>query len=145
MPQSRSEKIEFAFNQLTKDTLDLLKEFYAEDVQFQDPLGKIDGREKLIEYYAGMYENVKEIHFEFTAEVVQDNTHVVFWTLRMKVKGLNGGEEVVSDGNSIIEFGDNDLVIKHRDYFDMYEFIYQHIPVVGWLTKKVNKRLEHSD
>jgi len=145
MPKTRSEKIEYAFNELTKDTLDILKEFYAEDVVFRDPLGTIRGREGLIAYYKNMYANVQDIHFDFTDAVVEGDTHVVFWTLRMKVKGLNGGDEVSSDGNSIIRFNADDLVISHRDYFDMGEFIYQHVPVLRWMVGKVNKRLAHSE
>lgn len=145
MPVNRSDKIRYAFNELTKDTLGILKDFYAEEVVFQDPLGTIRGLNGVMNYYENMYANVQEIHFDFTNEVVDGNTYVVFWTLRMKVKGLNGGEEVSCEGNSIIRFNDDDLVEFHRDYFDMGEFIYQHVPVLRWLVGKVNKRLAHSE
>ncbi|MCC6143617.1 MAG: nuclear transport factor 2 family protein [Candidatus Hydrogenedentes bacterium] len=141
----RSKRIEWAFNTLTRDNLEILDEFYAPDVHFEDPLGAIEGLAKLKAYYAGMYENVQEIHFDFKDEVAQGDTHVVVWMMRMKVKGLNKGEEVTVDGNSVIRFNDDDLVSYHRDYFDVGAMVYEHVPVVRFLVKKIKNRLSHGD
>jgi hypothetical protein len=143
--QSRSERIERAFNTLTKDNLEILDGFYAADIHFEDPLGKIDSLEDLKAYYAGMYENVQEITFEFAEEIAEGETHVVVWTMRMKVKGLNKGDEIAVDGNSVIRFGADDLVVYHRDYFDVGEMVYEHVPLVRMLVKKIKKRLSHGD
>lgn len=140
---TRSERIDFIYNSVNKETMHLLGEFYAEDVVFEDPLGRIEGLPALRAYYENMYKNVQEIRFEITDEVEQGDKHVICWTLRMKVKGLNKGEEVSCVGNSFLKFNEEGLVYYHRDYFDMGEFIYQHVPVVRFFTRQVNKRLEH--
>ena len=59
----------------------------------------------------------------------------------LSAPGLNNGEEVTLEGNSYIKFNENNLVIYHRDYFDMGEFIYEHIPVLGWTLKKIKNKL----
>jgi limonene-1,2-epoxide hydrolase len=140
---NRSEKIRYVYNALNKETMDVLDEFYAEDVVFEDPLGSIEGLPSLRAYYEGMYKNVQEIRFDISEDIEQDEKHVIIWTLHMRVKGLNGGEEVVSKGNSFLKFNDAGKVVYHRDYFDMGEFIYQHVPVLRFLVRQVNKRLEH--
>ncbi|MFM1918885.1 MAG: hypothetical protein RLZZ303_519 [Candidatus Hydrogenedentota bacterium] len=140
---TRSERIDFIYNSVNKETMHLLGEFYAEDVVFEDPLGRIEGLPALRAYYENMYKNVQEIRFEITDEVEQGDKHVICWTLRMNVKGLNKGEEVSCIGNSFLKFNEAGLVRYHRDYFDMGEFIYQHVPVVRFFTRQVNKRLEH--
>lgn len=140
---TRSERIHFIYNAVNKESMHLLGEFYAEDVVFEDPLGRIEGLAGLRAYYENMYKNVQEISFEITDEVEQGEKHVICWTLRMKVKGLNKGKEVSCLGNSFLRFNEAGLVIYHRDYFDMGEFIYQHVPVLKFLVRKVNERLEH--
>jgi len=141
--KSRSERIEEIFNALNKDTMHLLDDFYHGEIVFEDPLGHIEGLEDLRAYYANLYEGAAEVSFAFTDEVVQDDTHIVMWIMRMKVKRLNKGEPIEVVGNSLIRFGDEDKVVYHRDYFDMGAMIYEHVPVVGWMVKKVKKRLQH--
>ncbi len=144
LQQQRSQRIESIFNGLNKDTMHLVGEFYDANVEFQDPVGKIKGAEGIRKYYENMYKNVSAINFVFTKEVIDQDTHVVFWTMHLIAKGLNSGKPVSVDGNSHITFGGNDgKAIYHRDYFDMGEFIYEHIPVLGFVVKKVKSQLEH--
>lgn len=144
--EKRSERIRTAFNGLSKDTIDsALDGFYAPEVTFTDPLGTIAGLASLKAYYAHMYESVSQVRFEFTDEVAQGDTHVVMWTMHLCAKGINKGKEVTATGNSVLRFGPEDTVIYHRDYFDMGEFIYQHIPILRFLVRKVNGALEHKE
>lgn len=140
---TRSEKIRHVYNAVNKESMNLLPEFYAADVTFEDPLGTIQGLDALTRYYTEMYKNVQEIRFDISDEVAQGDQHVIMWTLHMKVKGLNKGEEVTCKGNSFLRFNQEGLVVYHRDYFDMGEFIYQHVPVLRFFVRQVNKRLEH--
>lgn len=142
-PMTRSEHIRRIYNAVNKESMNVLPEFYAANVTFEDPLGTIQGLPALTAYYEQMYKNVEEIHFDITDEVEQGDKHMVMWTLRMRVKGLNKGEEVSCKGNSFLRFDQDGLVVYHRDYFDMGEFIYQHVPVLRFFVRQVNKRLEH--
>jgi hypothetical protein len=139
----RSKRIVEVFNGLNQETMDILHGFYHPDVHFIDPLGEIHGRADIRKYYENMYHTVQEIRFDFTDEVVTGDTHVAVWTMHLKAAGLNGGKPVVLDGNSVIKFGEDDLVVYHRDYFDMGAFVYQHVPVLGWAVRKVNDKLKH--
>ena len=140
----RKNRVESVFNDLRADNLNILDDFYHENVKFQDPLGSINGLIPLKEYYRGLYKNVTDISFEFTDHIVENDSHVGIWTMRMKTKKLNNGKEMVLNGNSHIVFDpDTDKVIFHRDYFDMGEFIYEYIPVVGFAIKKIKQALGH--
>jgi ketosteroid isomerase-like protein len=141
----RSERIRNAFNGLNKDTIDSLDGFYAPDVAFVDPLGTIQGLAALKAYYTNMYKTVTSVRFEFTDEVAQGDTHVMMWTMHLEAKGLNKGRPVQATGNSVIRFGPDDTVVYHRDYFDMGEFVYQHIPLLRFLVRKVNGALAHKE
>lgn len=138
---TQSEKIKHVFTNLRADNLHILDDFYAKDTEFIDPLGKHKGIESVRSYYKGLYQNVKEIKFDYQDIISNGNTHVLVWKMTLKAQGLNGGNPVIVDGNSYIKFNQQDLVIYHRDYFDMGEFIYEHIPILGWTIQKVKNRL----
>lgn len=138
------EKIKHYFNALRADNLEILDGFYAQEMRFEDPLGSIDGLPAMKDYYAKMYQNVTDIRFDFEKIVGEGEEFMATWTMTLEAKGLNSGEPVSSKGVSHLRFDPSSgLVVYHRDYFDMYEFIYQHIPFVGYVTRKVNERLAH--
>jgi predicted ester cyclase len=138
----RSHRIDAAFNGLDKDNMHVLDDFYAESVEFQDPVNRLSGLDALRAYYTGMYQNVKDISFDITLEVVEGDTHVICWTMTMSVDKFNGGKPIVCHGSSVLRFGADDKVVYHRDYFDMGEMLYQHVPVLGYMVKKAKEKLE---
>jgi hypothetical protein len=139
---SRAEKIQITFNALNKDNVPVLDGFYHPEVVFEDPLVRINGLERLKRYYADMYESVTAISFDFSEQIVEEDTHVAIWSMRMRFRKLNKGREVQLDGISVIRFNEEDLVVYHRDYFDVGAMVYEQVPFVGYLVRQVKKRLQ---
>lgn len=135
-------KIQFFFEKLSKENMSLVDDFYHPQVDFTDPIGSIKGSDKIKAYYANMYKNVNSINFKFTNFYESENTVVAVWTMTLETKQLNGGSPFSVDGNSVITFNDKGQAITHRDYFDMGAFIYERLPVVGFVIKKIKHRLE---
>lgn len=143
MPK-RQERIETVFNELRADNLHILDEFYHPDIAFYDPIGDLKGLDNMKAYYAGMYENVKDIRFDFSDHVAQDDTFSSFWSMTFQAEGLNGGDPITIEGVSRIKFDqETDLVIYHRDYFDMGAMVYEHVPVVGAMIRYIKGKFEH--
>jgi ketosteroid isomerase-like protein len=139
---TNAEKVNWSFNTLNKDNLSqVVDQFYHEDLEFFDPIEKIKGREEMKKYYGNMYKNVKEIRFDFSEMVAQGDTVVGVWVMTLKTDSLNDGKPFSVEGNSLIRFKDG-KAIYHRDYFDMGAFIYERIPVVGWMVRKVKSKLK---
>ncbi len=139
---TNAEKVVWSFNTLNKDNLsEVVDQFYHEELEFSDPVEKIKGREQMKKYYSNMYKNVKEIKFDFGEMVSQGDTVVGVWVMTLKTDSLNDGEPFSVEGNSVIRFKDG-KAIYHRDYFDMGAFIYERIPVVGWMVRKVKSKLK---
>lgn len=128
------------FNKFDKNNVDLADKFYHPNVEFNDPIVSIKGIENLKKYYANLYKNVTAIRFEFSSLITQGDEQVAVWVMYLKAKGLNGGNEVALKGNSHIRYKDG-LAIYHRDYFDMGEFIYENIPVLGSIIRKIKSLL----
>jgi predicted ester cyclase len=144
MTDTRKEKIVKVFNELRADNLSILDKFYHPDIHFIDPVGEIKGLKELKEYYANMYQNVQEISFDFEKLVEQEDDIASFWTMNLKAKSLNKGQRVKVKGTSRIAFDNSTgLVIMHRDYFDMGEFIYEYIPLLKTIIKTIKKKIGH--
>ena len=120
------------FNRVDKDHLFLIQEFYDSDALFQDPIHKVNGVRAIESYYAGLYKNVKSIRFDYKSSSEVENFVTLEWTMHLIALQLNSGREITLDGVSLITFGGRQgKVVAHRDYFDMGEFIYERIPLLG--------------
>lgn len=135
------EKIEKIFNGLNKDTMHLVDEFYHAQARFEDPIGSHNGVESIRNYYANLYQNVQSIRFDFSKHICQGTDCASTWVMHLQAEGLNGGKPISVIGNSVFQFDSSGKVIYHRDYFDMGEFIYEHIPVlkniIGYIKSKL--------
>jgi limonene-1,2-epoxide hydrolase len=128
------------FNGFNKDTLHLLDEFYAPDVEFHDPVSEIRGIAGIRAYYSKMYENLISIRFDFDKEVEQGDEVFAPWVMHMRHKSIAGGKEIAVPGVSHFRFKGGKAVY-HRDYFDMGAFLYEHVPVIGAGVRYVKKKV----
>lgn len=137
--------VEEFFNGLNKNTMELVDQFYAENIHFLDPVVDLRGRSAMRKYYENLYRNVESIRFDFSGSLSQQGPNgpeqVAFWTMVLRAKSLDGGREVRVIGNSHFRFDpQTGQAVYHRDYFDMGEFIYERIPVLGRLIRYIKGR-----
>ena len=135
------EFIEDFFNSLSKDSLELVDQFYDPNAQFIDPVVNFTDRNQIKKYYAKLYKDVESIRFEFKSHVQSNQEHAVVWTMVLKAK-LDPKKPIVVDGVSLIRFGGpENKAVYHRDYFDMGEFVYERIPVLSLVIRKIKQAL----
>jgi hypothetical protein len=135
------DRFKTAFNQLNKDTLHLLDEIYTPDVEFRDPVHELTGLPALRAYYHRLYDGVVSCHFDFEAEVIQDQQGMLVWIMRFQHARFRRGETLELRGVSHLKFRDDGKVFQHHDYFDMGEFIYERVPVLGGIIRAIKNRL----
>jgi len=138
---TNKDKFQYIFQKLTKDSLYLIDEFYDPNIEFHDPVGMIKGTKKIKSYYENMYKNVKTIRFDFSHFVESGDDVVGVWTMTLETEKLNGGKPIVVPGTSVIKFSQG-KAIYHRDYFDMGAFVYENVPVLGFLVKTIKNRFK---
>jgi hypothetical protein len=141
---SYQNKITSLFNQFDGRNLDLLDQFYASNIQFEDPLTKVSGLHKLKDYFFAAYKNVSSIRFDFYEINQSGDKYTGLWTMHLKVPGLNGGKEYQVQGVSILHFDDKGLICYHRDFLDLGDMVYERLPVIGKMIKLLKKKLSHS-
>jgi hypothetical protein len=141
--ENLKQKIVDNFNQFDGKNLNILNDFYADNVTFADPVTHVKGLKNLKEYYSKVYKNVKSIHFEFGEIINDQQSYAAPWTLHLSAKGLNGGKEYEVQGMSHFKFNNKGLVIYHRDYLDLGEMVYEKLPIQGLIIKSFKKLMGH--
>jgi hypothetical protein len=135
------EKFLQMYHELGTENLYLLKDVYSSDIQFIDPAHEIRGIEKLTEYFSALYKNVQSIDFAFRDIVRQENSCYLQWDMTFRHKNLAGGKSIVVSGTTFLRLNNEHKVCFHRDFFDLGEMLYEHIPLLGRLITTIKGRL----
>ncbi|MGH7785770.1 MAG: nuclear transport factor 2 family protein [Candidatus Binatia bacterium] len=112
-------------------------DLYSADTRFRDPITEVHGLAALQKYLAHFGEVSSGARFRITDTVVQPGDAVVFWTMVMPGDGDTPGRTI--QGLSHLKV--RDRIYEERDYFDMGDAVYDHIPVLNWFTGLVKSRL----
>lgn len=129
------------YQTLNSQNLHLLADAYASDVVFVDPMHQINGLAALTEYFANLYSNITEIHFDIHDVQVSANGQdaSLFWTMRYAHPKLNQGRSICVEGMSRLSH--NEKIVSHRDYFDAGQMLYEHVPLLGWAISQLKRRV----
>ncbi len=128
------------YSELNKENLGRLEDIYAQNVVFEDAAHRIEGYNALLTYFQNLYKNVDRCQFDIAEKHQSGGTGFLTWTMRLQHPNLAGGNQVSVKGISHLRFVD-DKVIYHRDYFDMGEMLYENLPLLGSVIRKIKQRL----
>jgi ketosteroid isomerase-like protein len=127
------------YQNLSVDNLSDLKSVYHQDVVFQDPLHLLCGFDNLADYFDQLYQNVSACRFDIKQVIHQDNHAAVYWLMTYRHKQLKGGKSIEVEGHSLL-IGQDDKVIAHRDYLDLGQMFYEHVPLLGGIVRWLKRR-----
>ena len=128
------------YRSFSLDSLGQIGEVYAEQIVFQDPLVRVEGREALQGYFKHGMQGLQYCRFEFGRQVRDAEHASVEWTMHFQHRRIHAGKTCQLDGITLIQFGVDGKIIFHRDYYDMGQLIYERVPligrVIGWIKNK---------
>lgn len=133
------ESFKQVYEGLTKENLSTLHSVYSPQIEFQDPLHRVQGYAAFEAYFAALYANLESCRFVIKDLFYQDNQACVTWTMTFVHPRLNSGKAVTVEGASHLQFNQQ-AIEKHRDYADLGQMIYEHIPLLGQVIRTVKKR-----
>lgn len=138
---SLPQQVRLLYSRFDENLIVSLADIYSADIQFKDPLHTINGLPALINYYEGMMGDLIECRFEFhhSIESVEPGEAILFWTMHYRHKKLINGKQLQLSGNSHLLY--KDKIYYHRDYFDAGAMLYEHLPFLGFLIKKIKQRI----
>jgi hypothetical protein len=119
--------------------LDGIDRLYTQDVEFHDPVHSIHGRLALKNYLKKLFTDNSDIQFTYLDDLISENSATITWQMRFSHKRLNKGRAIDLKGVTLIRF--TERIYFHEDYYDLGAMLYQHIPVIGFLIRLVNRRL----
>lgn len=130
------------YDELNAETISLeyFTRIYHPDICFIDPFHQIDGVQVLRDYFAGMYRSLEEIHFTHESSISQDQLDSLTWTMTFRHPAIGGGKAIEVQGVTQLTW-QNNRVIRHRDYFDGGQMLYEHLPLIGWTIGKIKRRM----
>lgn len=131
------------FNGLSKDGLDEITKVYAPNIHFIDPVHEVRGVAELKQYLAHGYERLSYAHFTEHHGCVQGQKGFLSWQMQFRHPAIAKGKLIAVNGCSELHFS-GELIIYHRDYYDLTEMVYQHLPVVSWLTGAIKNKMASS-
>ena len=127
------------YQKLNKDNLDQLASIYAENIVFKDAVHQVEGLDQLHAYFQHLYENLSACQFDIEQVISQQGQASIIWTMTFSHKKLNSGAEIKVNGCSHLKF--NQKIYYHRDYLDMGQMVYEHLPLLGGIIKLIKKRV----
>lgn len=127
------------YNSLSIDSMHLLDEIYQEEIHFIDPIHEIHGLADLKRYFENLYTNVQNVTFKLSESFTCGEHCFLYWSMEYQHKALNRGRVISVSGHSHLKFTEQ-KVSFHRDYVDVGEMLYEHIPLIGWAVKHVKSR-----
>lgn len=138
MKSSLLEKFCSIYQNLNKNNLTELKEIYSEKVTFVDPMHEVNGIQALIGYFEHLYQNLDYCHFHIHQLIEQEGQACIVWKMEYAHPKINKGQPIVVDGASHLQFSDK--IDSHRDYLDLGQMLYEHLPLIGPVIKTIKKR-----
>lgn len=117
-----------------------IEDLYHPEVVFEDPATTIHGRQHLNDHLEALYANLERCQFRLGNSIEQGNHTTLFWDMDICHPKLNRGKSIVVQGCTHLTLK-NDLIIYHRDYFDLGAMLYEHIPLMGRLIRRLKQKL----
>ena len=130
------------FEKMNENNLKSFDSIINENVNFEDPFNKINGKEKFISIFKNMFKKIENPRFFVLDLSVSDlraseGIGYIRWTLKGNFKKKH--KEFSIDGMSEVKFDESGKVLIHIDHWDSLTQLITKIPVVGNIVKLILK------
>jgi hypothetical protein len=99
--------------------------YYHEEIVFQDSIQRIRGLENFKEMCIRLTDRCKELSMEIETVVLENNIAFFQWKMVMMFKRF---PSTPMFGTTKLTFGQDNLIIEQRDYYDVWGDIFNGIP-----------------
>lgn len=132
------ERFSAFYQHLSSDSLRQIGDIYADTITFIDPVTRHTGLAQVTAYFAALLENTRTCECRIQSVCSRDHEHWVRWTMTFQHDRLKSGAPITVEGVTELHVED-DKIVYHRDYYDMGEMLYEHVPVLGWVVQRIKK------
>lgn len=127
-----------------EDSIEMYEKYFDSTSTFTDPFQKVKGVDAIFKIFQRMYRDLYDPIFTINEVVTQNTVAYIRWTFSFS---FSENKKVhVFEGISRVEFSSDGKVLKHQDYWDAAEHVYEHMPLIGSVLRFIKKRIKaHHD
>ena len=129
-----------AFQTLTPASVETLDTLYAPEARFKDPFNDVRGLAAIQRIFRHMYVNLENPRFIITERIVQGRQCFLTWEFHFAFRRFKQGQAQCILGGSHLVLNSDGRITLHRDYWDAAEELYEKIPLVGSLMRRMKRR-----
>jgi len=123
---------------LTPETLPSLDQYVTNDVRFCDPFNDVRGVALMTRVFEEMFENVGPVAFTVTKRAELGDQAFIAW----RFDGRLFDKPWTFEGVSELTFAADGRVVEHIDRWDSAGDFWQRVPLIGWLLRRMKRRLQ---
>lgn len=127
------------YGNFSRDSIALIDELYTRDVEFIDPIHRLQGSLALKAYFRNLATNMQGYEMRYLDRLQGADSVCLSWEMRFTHPRLNQGKPIQVRGLSLLKF--TSKVYYHEDSYDLGALIYEHVPVLGAATRFLKTRL----
>jgi len=131
------------YENFSADRISGLDTLYTQDAEFVDPIHKVEGILSLKNYLRKMAKNLIHYRIRYQDVLIGENSAYLTWEMEFANKRIRGGEVITVRGMSCLKF--TSRVYYHEDSYDLGALIYEHLPVLGGITRSLKHSLAKQD
>ena len=123
------------FEEMTPQSVYLLDNYFTPDAVFQDPFNDVQGSEAIKRIFQHMYESCEQPRFVVHSSALSGDMAWIHWdfSFSFRQRPMNIA------GASMVRFNENGLVTEHIDYWDAASQVYEKLPLIGWLVRRLHR------
>ncbi|MCH8538822.1 MAG: nuclear transport factor 2 family protein [Alkalimonas sp.] len=129
------------YNGLSSNNLASLHQLYHPEVVFIDPVHTVKGSDALQQYFTHAYARLSHCHFDAKTQCQQGDSGFISWQMQFAHQAIGRGKLITLDGCTELGWHADGRIVFHRDYYDLTDLIYRHLPILGWATAQVKRRM----
>lgn len=128
------------FEGLTPDSLETrLAALAAPDIRFRDPFNDVRGVEALRTIFRHMFATTEDSRFTVTDRALSGRTAYLRWVYTFRPKGSTAPWRI--EGMSEVHIAPDGRIAAHLDYWDSGTDFYAKLPVIGWVIRRIRKKM----
>lgn len=125
------------FEALTPATVSAIEQHYASDARFKDPFNDVTGHQAIRRIFEHMYESLDAPRFVVRSRAFGGSDGFCTWVFEGQLRG----RAFSIQGSTHFVFDDKGRVAVHRDYWDAAEEVYEKLPLLGAVLRRLRRRL----
>jgi len=119
--------------------IELVRTYYHPQVHFKDAIQEVQGKDAVIEMLQRFPQRCDDLRCKVDLAIQQDNVIIIEWFMTMRVSPL---PEMTNHGVTKLTLDEQGMVIRHRDFFDLWGDMIDAFPRAAKLYRRAVKHLE---